>query len=262
MCCSLAKTKSVGGEGMVSYPWTWSIMRSIWLLRLICFDTQGISMQTKCLEHKVQHSLLLFSCRWESEVCWKHPLLSIQSGSNTSSSHNITAPIPRCIRLAQCWSFKILSTHSSISKLCFLFLWHRAIVLEVCFAPAHVLTLPSVLAAAASRNQQWRQMWKHTDTLAECDTGRNNSTPFLEPTHQHATAAPFNNSTPTFAHVATIHRHFYIRCDTQGEGREVANQNNPVSGGNSPSCQVPQIISQVPQLGSSYICQGTRLLNM
>ena len=135
----------------------------------------------------------------------------------------------------------ISSTHSSIPKLCFLFLWHRAIVLEVCFAPAHVLTLPSVLAAAASRNQQWRQMWKHTDTLAECDTGRNNSTPFLEPTHHHATAAPFNNSTPTFAHVATIHRHFYIRYDTQGEGREVANRNNPVLGDNSPFCQVPQI---------------------
>ena len=26
-------------------------------------------------------------------------------------------------------------------------------------------------------------MWKHTDALAECDTGRNNSTPFLEPAH-------------------------------------------------------------------------------
>ena len=166
------------------------------------------------------------------------------------------------IKLTQVSSFKISSTHSSIPKLCFLFLWHRAIVLEVCFAPAHVLTLPSVLAAAASRNQQWRQMWKHTDTLAECDTGRNNSTPFLEPTHQHATAAPFNNSTPTFAHVATIHRHFYIRCDTQvlEGGGEVANRNNPVLGDNSPFCHFPKSQScQVPN--TSYVCQGTWLLN-
>ena len=98
-------------------------------------------------------------------------MLSIQCGGNTPSVCNTTVSVSS----KQFWS--------SLWKQC-LFLtplyWRSTL-----HPPAHVLTLPSVLAAATPGiNVEDRCGSRvHTDALAGCDMGRNNSTPFSESAH-------------------------------------------------------------------------------
>ena len=88
---------------------------------------------------------------------------------NVAATHQACA-IPRIQQVQT-----ILSVNNASSS-------HHCIALHL---PAHVLTLPSVLAAATPGiNVEDRCGSRvHTDALAGCDMGRNNSTPFSESAH-------------------------------------------------------------------------------
>ena len=92
---------------------------------------------------------------------------------NVAATHQVCA-IPR---------IQQVQNNSEVFKQCFFLTplyWRSAL-----HQPAHVLTLPSVLAAATPGiNVEDRCGSRvHTDALAGCDMGRNNSTPFSESAH-------------------------------------------------------------------------------